>query len=94
MTDQRNESLDIYENLRETERALHLARDLVEFFSEEFSEEMTHDDSEQTRKRLRTIRKALIKDMDKLGSVLCAIDPDLVLKWQLGYCDFENDDVE
>jgi hypothetical protein len=46
------ETLDIYEDIEHLKEPLYLASDLVEFLSEEFREEMSHDDSEPTRMKL------------------------------------------
>jgi hypothetical protein len=81
MTEKNNQSLDILENLRAVERPLYLARELVEYFSAEFCEEEIYD-SEETRRELRTIRKSLIKDLNKLRGILGDIDPELVCFWE------------
>jgi len=85
-------TLDIYQNVNRLKEPLDLTADLVEFFSDGFNEVMAHDDSVGTRKRLRTVRAALLKDLDEVFRVLSAIDPDLVLEWKLGHCDFEETD--
>ncbi len=94
MKDRRDVTLDIHENVQSLTEPLCAVADLVEFFSDGFNEDMTHDDSLRTRKRLRTINTALLKDLDNLFGVLASIDPDLVLDWKLGYLDFEEGDAE
>ena len=94
MKKQRNGTLDIYQNVEELKEALNIAADLIEFFSNEFNEALTHDDSKKTRRRLRTIRKAILDDLDELLNILYVIDPDLVFKWELGYCEFDESDSE
>jgi hypothetical protein len=88
------ETLDIHENLEHLKEPLYLASDLVEFFSEAFREEMSHDDSEPTRRKLREIRRAVIEDLNKLSNVLTKIDPDLVLEWKFRHVSCEDSDVE
>jgi hypothetical protein len=88
------ETLDIYEDIEHLKEPLYLASDLVEFLSEEFREEMSHDDSEPTRMKLREIRKTVIEDLDKLYNVLTTIDPDLVLEWKFRHVSCEDSDVE
>jgi hypothetical protein len=88
------ETLDIYEDIEHLKEPLYLASDLVEFLSEEFREEMSHDDSEPTRRKLREIRKTVIEDLDKLYNVLTTIDPDLVLEWKFRHVSCEDSDVE
>jgi len=94
MKNRGNGTLDIYENVATLKKPLHLVADLIEFFSEEFIEVMIHNDSKETRERLRAIRTAILNDLDKLLNILNVIDPDLVLRWKLGYCDFDKSDSE
>ncbi len=98
MTEKRNQSLDILENLRAVERPLYLARDLIEYFSAEFCAEESYDDSRRTRRKLQTARTTLIKDLNKLRGVLSDIDFELVCEWEwesgnLAFDDCEDDDV-
>jgi hypothetical protein len=94
MKERRNVTLDIHQNVKSlTEPLCHVAN-LVEFFSDGFDDRMTHDDSEQTRKVLRTVGKALLKNLEKLCNVLYAIDPDLVFEWKLTQCNAEDRDPE
>jgi len=90
MKNRRTGTLDIRQNVEKLKKPLSIASDLIEFFSEEFLEFMTHDDSMETRRRLRTIRTAILDDLNELLNVLNVIDPDLVLKWRLGYWDSEE----
>ena len=94
MKDRSDVTLDIHQNVQNLMEPLCAVADLVEFFSDGFIEEMAHDYSLLTRKRLRTITTTLLKDLDNLFGVLTAIDPDLVLDWKLGYLDFEESDAE
>jgi len=70
MKNRGNGTLDIYENVATLKKPLHLVADLIEFFSEEFIEVMIHNDSKETRERLRAIRTAIINDLDKLLNIL------------------------
>ncbi len=94
MKNRRTGTLDIRQNVEKLKKPLSIASDLVKFFSEEFLEFMTHDDSIEARRKLRTVRTALLDDLDKLVNVLNVIDPDLVFRWKLGYCDFDESDSE
>ncbi|MGO9567853.1 MAG: hypothetical protein ACLP5H_09960 [Desulfomonilaceae bacterium] len=94
MKDRSDVILDIHQDVQSLTEPLCAVADLVEFFSDDFNEEMAHDDSQLTRKRLRTITTTLLKDLDELFRVLTVIDPDLVLEWKLGYLDFEDSDAE
>ncbi|MGO9120880.1 MAG: hypothetical protein ACLQPD_25135 [Desulfomonilaceae bacterium] len=87
-------TLDIRQNVEKLKKPLSVASNLIDFFSEEFLEFMTHDDSVETRRRLRTVRTAVIDNLDQLLNVLYVIDPDLVFKWQLGYYDSDESDPE
>lgn len=71
-------TLDIRKNMEKLEKPLAIASDLMRFFSEEFLEFMTHNDSLETRRRLRTIRTAILDDLDELLNTLNILDPDLV----------------
>jgi len=94
MKNRKGATLDIYDNLAELEEPLFLAGELLDFFSGRFREEMSHDDSEKTRKKLLTTRTALVENLNELYRVLKTIDPDLVLEWQICNCDDEDDDEE
>jgi hypothetical protein len=94
MKNRKGATLDIYDNLAELEEPLFLAGDLLDFFSGRFREEMSHDDSEETRERLLKARIELVNNLDELFRVLSAIDPDLVLEWQICNCNDEDDDEE
>jgi hypothetical protein len=93
MKNRENGTLDIRQNVEKLKEPLSVASDLIEFFSEEFLEFMTHDDSLETRRRLRRIRTALHDDLNDLLNILNVIDPDLVLKWWLDYWDSDESDV-
>jgi hypothetical protein len=94
MKNRENGTLDIRQNVEKLKKPLYIASDLIEFFSEEFLEFMTHDDSLETRRRLRTLRTAVLDDLQELLNVLNVIDPDLVLKWHLDYWDSKEIDVK
>jgi hypothetical protein len=94
MTHRKSEAPDIFENLTELHEILWVGREVVEFFVSRFREELTHDDSEQTRKRILSAKEALVDNINEMITVLYAIDPDLVLEWHICNCDDEDDDEE